>query len=78
VLEPLGRVVELDIIDNGREFDNFAIPGMGTKVLEACALSWSRAREAEQTNLRATLPVVRPESEPLTPAAVFRTRERSV
>ena len=57
LLEPNERELSIDVVDNGSMFNVDAVAGMGTKILDACTLSWSRTRDSGQTSLRATLPV---------------------
>jgi len=57
LLEPNERELSIDVVDNGSVFNVDAVAGMGTKILDACTLSWSRMRDSGQTSLRAVLPV---------------------
>jgi glucose-6-phosphate-specific signal transduction histidine kinase len=57
LLEPSERELSIDVVDNGSVFNVDAVVGMGTKILDACTLSWTRTRDSGQTSLRATLPV---------------------
>jgi hypothetical protein len=57
ISDPLERLVAVDVVDNGTDYVLESKPGMGSNMLDACTLTWSRIRKDGQTTLRAELPV---------------------
>jgi hypothetical protein len=56
--DPRDRLVTVDVVDNGSEYVVDSQPGLGSNMLDACAVEWSREREDSQTTLRTLLPIV--------------------
>lgn len=54
--DPKGDSVEVEVLDNGSQYSASAIPGLGSNLMDSCAIDWVRQREENQTRLRATLP----------------------
>lgn len=55
--DPQAAAVEIEVLDNGSEYSLSAIPGLGSNIMDSCAISWDRQRQEHQTKLRATLPI---------------------
>jgi hypothetical protein len=57
ITDPTERVLTVDVVNNGEAAEVESKPGMGSNMLDACTLKWSRERINEQTVLAAHLPV---------------------
>jgi len=55
--DPVNEILEIEIRDNGTEYKFKPIPGLGSNLLDACALNWSRERTGTQTVLKAQFPI---------------------
>jgi len=55
--DPQAAAVEIEVLDNGSEYSHSVIPGLGSNIMDSCAISWDRQRQEHQTKLRATLPI---------------------
>jgi hypothetical protein len=56
IADPAQSTITVEVIDNGTEYEASSTPGMGSNLLDACTLRWSRARADGQTALIAQLP----------------------
>lgn len=57
ISDPLDTELTIEVLDNGSEYVMNSKAGMGSNMLDACTISWSRQRDASQTRLLATLPI---------------------
>ena len=57
ITDPVDRVLTIDVVNNGEPAEVQSKPGMGSNMLDACTLSWSRTRKGGQTTLQARLPI---------------------
>lgn len=55
--DPTFDVIQLEIIDNGSQYQVGSQLGMGSNMIEACTIEWSRTRESNETHLKASLPI---------------------
>jgi len=55
--DPVKDIIEIEIRDNGTEYKFKPIPGLGSNLLDACALNWNRERTGTQTVLKAQFPI---------------------
>jgi hypothetical protein len=58
VTDPHQESINIEILDNGSEYQDAARPGFGTNMIENCAISWGRHRVDGLTQLQAELPIV--------------------
>lgn len=57
--DPIADSVHLEIIDNGSQYEMHSKPGLGSNMMEACTVDWSRSRRDNQTRIDASLPIQR-------------------
>jgi len=55
--DPVKDIIEIEIRDNGTEYKFKPIPGLGSNLLDACALNWNIERTGTQTVLKAQFPI---------------------
>jgi len=55
--DPKGTCVDIEVLDNGSQYSESAIPGLGSNLMDSCAIRWDRQRQDNQTRLSATLPI---------------------
>lgn len=57
ITDPTEKILTVDVVNNGLTAEVESKPGMGSNMLDACTLKWSRERINEQTVLQAQLPI---------------------
>lgn len=58
--DPQDDVITIDVVDNGIGYVFASQPGMGSNMLDACTIEWSRESVENQTVLRAAVPISAP------------------
>lgn len=59
VEDPSADSVHIEIMDNGSQYEMHSKPGLGSNMMEACTVDWSRSRRDNQTRIDASLPIQR-------------------
>jgi signal transduction histidine kinase len=54
---PTNRTLEVAVVDNGRELRHGPGRGLGSALLDDCAISWQRTRVGDETRCAAVLPI---------------------
>ena len=57
ISDPMNESITIEVIDNGTHFNYQSRAGLGSTLLDACTISWSRNRLDNQTILSAELPI---------------------
>ncbi len=57
ISDPINESMTIEVIDNGTHFNFQSRAGLGSTLLDACTITWSRNRQDNQTILTADLPI---------------------